>query len=260
MRLAIRIIGRFFSSVWLRERHLAPGPEAPSYQIEPWLSNTAKAWVLSRKLEAPEYEEFCLRMFINNCALAPLGPWQYVQDKTPPDSPIRRFSNHYIAWKVSILRGRPSEFDGLEAAALAAQASGDIKDPRQYDCVHWYSPCGDQVDAACEHNPKSMKEKKRQRPSTPIVPPASVPTAERGISLEVPPSRWGSQSARPLSSRPSSSRQNRHGRISYESRPVSLASSDSSISPRRRFWLRFASIVRLTQHQLAVPRSLHVCS
>ncbi|KAI8715953.1 hypothetical protein NCS52_01104400 [Fusarium sp. LHS14.1] len=233
--------GFMLFSFWLREGHVVSGPESRVYKGEPWLSNTAKAWVVSRKFEAPKYGDYCLKMFINNCALAPLGPWQYVQDNTPPDSPIRRFSNHYVAWKVNILRGLPSEFDGLEAVTLAAEANGDIEDPRQYNYAHWYSPCGDQVDAACEHSPKAMREKKYPRPSTPVVPEASVSTTERGISLEVPPSRRGSQSTRPLSSRVSSSRQNRHSRISYESRPVSPASSDSSISPRRRFWLRFAS-------------------
>lgn len=226
---------------WLRDRELPPDPEDDVYQTEPWLSSTVHAWLLSRTLEAPEFEDFCLRAFIKNCALAPFGPWRFVQDFTPPDSPIRRFSNHWIAWNVGILKREPTELNGLEATALASQVDQYTGNPRLYNLAHWYSPCGAHVNAACEHNPMVMREKKRPRPSTPIVPAASVNTAERGILLEVPPSRRGSQSTRPLSSRAASSRQTRHSRISYESRPVSPASSDSSISPKRRFWLRFAS-------------------
>ncbi|RTE84535.1 hypothetical protein BHE90_000916 [Fusarium euwallaceae] len=219
---------------WVKDRDVG----SAAYRKEPWLSFTAHAWVLSTQIEAPEFGHFCLKAFMSNCALAPFGPWKYVQDYTPLDSPIRRFSNHYIAWNVSLLSGTPSEFDDLRAAALAAQAKGDIEDPRLYDCAHWYSPCGDRVDSVCEHSPEFMKEKNPRRPFTPIVP---APPAERGISLEVPGSRRGSQSARPPSSRLSSSRQNRHSRVSYELRPLSPDSSNSSISPKRRFWLRFAS-------------------
>ncbi|RSL54606.1 hypothetical protein CEP54_009772 [Fusarium duplospermum] len=123
---------------WLEDRDL----ESAVYRTEPWLSCAAKAWMLSKTIEAPEFEDFCLKVFMRNCALAPLGPWQYIQDNAPPDSPIRRFSNHYIAWNVSLLSGKPSEFDGLEAVALAAKANGDIEDPRLYDCAHWRIPPG----------------------------------------------------------------------------------------------------------------------
>lgn len=63
---------------WLQDRELPPDPEDDVYQTEPWLSSTAHAWVLSRILESPEFEDFCLRAFMKNCALAPFGPWRYV--------------------------------------------------------------------------------------------------------------------------------------------------------------------------------------
>lgn len=253
---------RLFHS-WLKDRELPPDPEDDVYQTEPWLSSTAHAWVLSRILEAPEFEHFCLRTFIKNCALAPFGPWGYVQDNTPPDSPIRRFSNHWIAWNVGILKRETTEFDGLEAKALASQADGYTGNPRLYKLAHWYSPCAARVNAACDHNPKIKEEREHLRPPTAKPPAFSMTTyAERGISLEVPGSRRGSQSTRPRSSRVSSSRQTRHSRISYESRPVSPASSDSSVSPRRRFWLRFASSVSLStgSHQSTMLGSLYVSS
>ncbi|RSL58895.1 hypothetical protein CEP53_006013 [Fusarium sp. AF-6] len=128
---------------WVKDRDVG----SAAYRKEPWLSFTANAWVLSTQIDAPEFGHFCLKAFMSNCALAPFGPWKYVQDYTPLDSPIRRFSNHYIAWNVSLLSGTPSELDDLQAAALAAQAKGDIEDPRLYDCAHWYSPCGDRVDS-----------------------------------------------------------------------------------------------------------------
>ncbi|RSM07318.1 hypothetical protein CDV31_008683 [Fusarium ambrosium] len=174
---------------WVKDRDVG----SAAYRKEPWLSFTANAWVLSTQIDAPEFGHFCLKAFMSNCALAPFGPWQYVQKYTPSDSPIHRFSNHYIAWNVSLLSGTPSEFDDLAAAALAAQAKGDIEDPRLYDCAHWYSPCGDRVDSVCEHSPEFMKEKKRRRLSPPIVP---APPAERGISLE-----FGEESEKILISR-----------------------------------------------------------
>jgi hypothetical protein len=43
---------------------------AEEYTEESWISNAAAAWVLAKKLRAPQFEKYALSQLIQNCALA----------------------------------------------------------------------------------------------------------------------------------------------------------------------------------------------
>ncbi|KAF4959666.1 hypothetical protein FSARC_10653 [Fusarium sarcochroum] len=139
---------------------------------EPWLSNATQAWLLGQRLEAPEFQKFCLERFIDNCALALFGPWKIIEENAGANSPLRRFSNHWIAWNVSLVQDGPHEYRGLKAVALAKDVDEYTGDPRKYGQEHWYSDCGDQISPRCEHNPRVTDEKTEQA-QHPEKPPAN---------------------------------------------------------------------------------------
>lgn len=68
-------------------------------------------------------------------------------------SPLRRFSEHWIAWNFRLAAGGPSEFANLEAAQRANEVTQTTRDPRIYDLEHWYSDCGDKLNPSCSHDP-----------------------------------------------------------------------------------------------------------
>lgn len=68
-------------------------------------------------------------------------------------SPLRRFSEHWIAWNFHLAAGSPSEFANLEAAQRANEVTQTTRDPRIYDLEHWYSGCGDKLNPSCSHDP-----------------------------------------------------------------------------------------------------------
>ena len=83
------------------------------------------------------------------------------------NSPLHRFSNHWIAWNVSLLASGKSEFAGLHAVTYANEVNEYTGDPRQYDRDHWYSTCGNLISPRCDHNPKAREQKacKAQAPA-----------------------------------------------------------------------------------------------
>ncbi|CAM1510551.1 Fc.00g008860.m01.CDS01 [Cosmosporella sp. VM-42] len=180
---------------WLKNRNSQPtvNVDASSHLLEPWLSKTAEAWVLAIRLEAPTFAEFCLDKFTQNCALAPFGPWNFIEENARQNSPLRRFSNHWVAWNVSLLAAESHEFVGLHAAAYASKVDEYTGDPRQYDRKHWYSVCGNLISPRCDHNPKVREEKAR------LVQAPTIPAQEYGQSFELQRGLAPSPSSRPLS-------------------------------------------------------------
>jgi hypothetical protein len=120
---------------------------------EPWKSYAASAWVLGMKLQTSEFQKFALEKFVETCALAPYGPWAYVESHAPSKSPLRRFADHWVAWNYSLAGNKINEFSGLKAAKKAHLVTNETRDPRTFDIDHWYMSCSTLLDPNCEHDP-----------------------------------------------------------------------------------------------------------
>ena len=147
---------------------------------EPWLSNSAAAWILAKKLQTMEqFKKYALAQFIQGCALLVFGPWELIEREAPPKSPLRRFSDHWIAWNSRLSGPGPNEFSGLHAAHRAGLVPKMARDPRIYDIEHWYSGCGDDMSPGCAHDPITRQEKIDEANRPPL-----APLAEWGHSFE----------------------------------------------------------------------------
>ncbi|EPE30995.1 hypothetical protein GLAREA_03962 [Glarea lozoyensis ATCC 20868] len=148
---------------------------------EPWTSKAACAWVLGLKLQAAEFQRFALSKFIQTCALAIEGPWAYVERHAPVGSPLRLFSDHWVAWNCSFAGRGNNEYSALEASKKAHLVTKDTRDPRTFDIQHWYMSCSTQLDPNCEHDPLTQllnDEKARNKAAS------SVKLPETGRLLE----------------------------------------------------------------------------
>ncbi|KAH0561970.1 hypothetical protein GP486_003321 [Trichoglossum hirsutum] len=144
---------------WLRnpDPPITYNPDGQSQ--EPWLSNSAAAWILGKKLRTTEgFKKYALSQFIQNCALAAFGPWDTIEREAPPGSPLRRFSDHWVAWNCRLSGSGANEFTGLHAALRAPLVPENTRDPRIYDIEHWYSSCGDGMHPGCIHDPITRQE------------------------------------------------------------------------------------------------------
>ena len=135
---------------------------------EPWRSKAAAAWILAHKLQDARFEKYALSQLIQTCAFAAFGPWEDIERQSHCKSPIRRFSDHWVAWNCHLAGTRNNEFSGLQAARQADSVTKETRDPRIYDLEHWYSPCGDQIHPGCSHDPIT-REAKLQQPNLRIV-------------------------------------------------------------------------------------------
>lgn len=151
----------------------APG----QYSEEPWISYAAAAWMLGHHLAAAAFQKYALSQFIQNCALAAQGPWRLIEEQSPAQSSLLRFSNHWVAWNSSLSGTDVNEYAGLKAAKLAGLVCASTRDPRTFDLDHWYLDCGDDINAACSHDP-ILREKRRQKDR---------------ISKKAPPPEWGAE-------------------------------------------------------------------
>lgn len=71
------------------------------------------------------------------------------------------------------MAGSVHEYKGLRAAKRYAKLIGpDTRDPRVYELEHWYSECGRNVNAQCEHDPLAKKRKKEIEERRRQAPPA----------------------------------------------------------------------------------------
>lgn len=150
------------------------------YSTEPWITTSAAAWVLAVELRVRKFEKYALSQFIQNCAIVVKGPWKYIEEHAVDGSPLSRFSKHWIAWNTSLSSWWGHEYRDLEAADLAEQVTPETRDPRVFDIDHWYSNCGDDFNALCEHNPVHQ-EQQRQRHAR----KARPPPAEWGAGQEL---------------------------------------------------------------------------
>lgn len=135
--------------------------QSSQYSEDPWISKAVPAWVLARRLGAPRFEMYALSQFIQNCAIALQGPWKFIEDNVPPASSLSRFSNHWVAWNTYLSGSGANEYTGLNATRYASQVKASTRDPRILDLDHWYSDCGSNINAECEHDP-IIQEQKRQ--------------------------------------------------------------------------------------------------
>jgi len=151
----------------------APG----QYSEEPWISNAAAAWVLGHHLDATRFKEYALSQFVQNCALAARGPWRFIEEKAPAQSPLLQFSNHWVAWNSSLSGLGVNEYTGLNAAKLADQVKISTRDPRTFDLSHWYLDCGNNINSKCIHDPINREnEQEKQR-----------------LRRKPPPAEWGAE-------------------------------------------------------------------
>jgi len=146
----------------------APG----QYSEEPWITNAAAAWILGDRLDALKFKKYALSQFIQNCALAPRGPWKLIEENAPAKSPLLRFSNHWVAWNSSLSGPGVNEYTGLNAARLADLVKPSSRDPRIFDLIHWYLLCGNNINAQCTHDPilranEQERRRLRRRPPPP---------------------------------------------------------------------------------------------
>jgi hypothetical protein len=141
------------------------------YSDEPWRSQAVDAWVLARRLQAKRFEQYAFTEFIQNCALSDLDAWKLIEVKSKPHSPLRRFSDHWVAWNVYISAPETSEFSNLNAAARSMSVTSDTRDPRIFDLEHWYSDCSDDLNPSCSHDPiareATLLEAEQVRPPVP---------------------------------------------------------------------------------------------
>jgi WW domain len=158
---------------WLSQQDGPISYKAISYSEEPWRSNSASAWLLGKKLRALLFQKFALSQFIQNCALSSVGTWKHIEEKEGLYTPLRRFSDHWIAWNFYLAAGGPSEFAGLRASRIAQSIMETTKDPRIYDLEHWYSDCGYDFNPDCSHDPdkraEALRAAKRVKPKLPEV-------------------------------------------------------------------------------------------
>ena len=144
--------------------------EPGQYSDEPWISNAAAAWLLGHRLEAAMFQEYALSEFIQNCALAIRGPWRLIEEKAPAQSPLLRFSDHWVAWNSSLSGPGLNEYTGTNAARRADQVKPSTRDPRTLDLKHWYMDCGNDINAKCAHDPifrANQQEQESLRKRTP---------------------------------------------------------------------------------------------
>jgi len=102
-----------------------------------------------------------------------------IEREAPPKSPLRRFSDHWVAWNCRLAGPGVNEFTGLLAARRAPFVPEKARDPRIYDIEHWYSSCGDDMHPGCTHDPITRQEKIDEANR----PPPAVPV-EWGCSFE----------------------------------------------------------------------------
>lgn len=129
---------------------------------EAWISHAASAWLLAYRLGAPRFEMYALSQFLQNCAIMVTGPWNWIEDNVPSSSALGRFSTHWVAWNAYFCGSGPSEYTGLVATGYITQVKSSTRDPRIFDLDHWYSDCGANINAKCEHDPITKENKERE--------------------------------------------------------------------------------------------------
>lgn len=82
-----------------------------------------------------------------------------------------------MAWNTSLSGPGVNEYSGLKAANLATQVKASTRDPRILELEHWYSSCGDDINAKCEHDPIFLENEREKR----------------RLERRPPPPEWGAE-------------------------------------------------------------------
>jgi hypothetical protein len=138
-----------------------PLPYQPCHYFleDPWDKASLSACFLAIELSAPQFLRYSLSIFIQNCALDVFGPWARIERCAPLGSPLRRFSNHWVAWNVYLAGDSVHEYTGLKAEWLATSVTDDTIDPRILQLEHWFCKCGDSLSPGCDHDPIEQERK-----------------------------------------------------------------------------------------------------
>lgn len=139
---------------WLERQDPSPEYKPNEYSDEPWRSLAARAHILGQHLQAREFMRYAFAQFILNCALVEPDTWHFIETNTESDQPLRRFTNHWIAWNTSL---NQSEYLSFDAALLVGQITNTTRDPRTYLIDHWDQPCADILGGSCVHNVKAQE-------------------------------------------------------------------------------------------------------
>ncbi|KAL8673305.1 MAG: hypothetical protein Q9168_002267 [Polycauliona sp. 1 TL-2023] len=132
------------------------------YSDEPWISNAAPAWLFGHHLDAAMFQQYALSQFIQNCAMVLRGPWKWIEETAPAGSPLRRFSNHWVAWDSCLSGSDLNEYTDLDAVKHTGQVRPSTRDPRKLDLIHWYLDCGNDINAQCDHDPIFRANRRRE--------------------------------------------------------------------------------------------------
>lgn len=139
---------------WLDKRESPPEYKPNEYSDEPWRSLAAQAYVLGQHLQARHFMHYALVQFIVNCALVESDTWHFIETNTKSGQPLRRFSDHWIAWNTSLSQ---TEYLSFKAASFARQITKTTRDPRTYLIDHWDHSCANKLGRTCVHNVKAQE-------------------------------------------------------------------------------------------------------
>jgi len=131
-----------------------PVPYLPChYSQEPWRSRAVDVWLFAKRICAPSLERYALSQVVRNCAMQDSSAFACIEREAKAKSALRRFSNHWVAWNCYLAPEGQSEYVDLAAAKLASVVNSETNDPRIFEIEHWYSPCGDDINSSCIHDP-----------------------------------------------------------------------------------------------------------
>jgi hypothetical protein len=124
-----------------------------------WDESALHACFLAIELDAQHFLRYALSIFIQNCALESYETWEEIEEKLAEGNPLRRFSDHWIAWNSYLAGDITHEYIGLIAEPLVRLVTDETSDPRIMDLEHWFSECGDSFNSKCDHDPVELERR-----------------------------------------------------------------------------------------------------
>jgi hypothetical protein len=129
------------------------------YTEEQWDERALHACFLAIDLDAQHFLRYALSIFIQNCALESYETWEGIEEKLGKGNPLRRFSDHWIAWNSYLAGDITHEYTGLAAEPLVTLVTDETNDPRIMELEHWFSECGDSFNSKCDHDPVEQERR-----------------------------------------------------------------------------------------------------
>jgi hypothetical protein len=149
---------------WINSRPKPIKYKAGNYSSESWIENAAEACVLARERGSAGFERYALSQFIQNCSMTFFEPWYYIEQNASPGTPLRRFSDHWIAWDSHFSGKRqPNQYTGLKATRNAWMVGPETRDPRTFDLAHWFHSCGNNLNSLCSHHSINRQQKREAK-------------------------------------------------------------------------------------------------